>query len=138
MKKLFLAIACLYLVPLCMHAQGKDYKVAFDITSADTADQQKVLRWAAAIAKDYPESQVEIVFYGKSLNLVTKNKSVNEPAVAKLAAGKNVTFSVCQVAMKKHDVLAENLIPGVRTVADGIYELVKRQQEGWGYIKVTD
>jgi intracellular sulfur oxidation DsrE/DsrF family protein len=72
------------------------------------------------------------------LDLVTKNKSVNEPTVAKLAAGKNVTFSVCEVAMKKHNVEAGNLIPGVTTVPDGLYELVKKQQAGWGYIKVTD
>jgi len=138
MKKLIMVVGLLYLLPYCVHAQGKDYKVVFDITSSDTADQQKVLRWAEAIAKDYPESQVEIVFYGKSLNLVTKNKSVNEATVTKLAASKNVTFSVCQVAMKKHNVVAENLLPGVQTVPDGIYEIVKKEQQGWGYIKVTD
>ena len=138
MKKFFLAVICLYLLPIYIHAQGKDYKVVFDITTQDTANQQKVLRWAAAIAKDYPESQVEIVFYGHSLDLVTKNKSVNEATVAKLAASKNVTFSVCQVAMKKHNVEAGSLIPGVTTVPDGIYEIVKKEQAGWGYIKVTD
>ena len=28
------------------------------------------------------------------------------------------------------------LLPGVQTVPDGIYEIVSKQQEHWGYIKV--
>ena len=29
------------------------------------------------------------------------------------------------------------LLTGVQIVPDGIYEIVSKQQEGWGYIKVS-
>jgi intracellular sulfur oxidation DsrE/DsrF family protein len=37
--------------------------------------------------------------------------------------------------MKRHKVDVSQLIPGVTTVPDGILEIIKRQSEGWGYIK---
>ena len=55
--------------------------------------------------------------------------------VAKLAANKNVSFKVCSVAMKAHNVDKSQLIPGVETVPDGIYEIVTKEKEGWAYIK---
>jgi intracellular sulfur oxidation DsrE/DsrF family protein len=30
------------------------------------------------------------------------------------------------------------LLPGVKTVPDAIYELISKQAEGFGYIKVTN
>jgi len=41
------------------------------------------------------------------------------------------------VAMKANNVEVNQLVPGVQIVADGIYEILSRQREGWGYIKVS-
>jgi hypothetical protein len=49
----------------------------------------------------------------------------------------NVSFKVCAIAMKNNNISKSQLLPGVQTVPDGIYELVSKQQEHWGYIKVT-
>ena len=57
--------------------------------------------------------------------------------IEKLAANKNVTFRVCAVAMKAHNVERSELLAGVETVPDGIYEIITRQHQGWGYIKVS-
>jgi hypothetical protein len=48
----------------------------------------------------------------------------------------NTTFAVCEVAMKNNKVERNQLFPGVKTVPDGIYEIITKQREGWGYIKV--
>jgi intracellular sulfur oxidation DsrE/DsrF family protein len=48
----------------------------------------------------------------------------------------NVTFKVCAVALRNNSVDTSQLLPGVETVPDGIYEIVSKQQDGWGYIKV--
>ena len=48
----------------------------------------------------------------------------------------NVTFIVCAIAMKNNNIDKSQLLPGVQTVPDGIYELVAKQQDHWGYIKV--
>ena len=38
--------------------------------------------------------------------------------------------------MKHHGVKETDLLPNIGIVPDGIYELVVKQSEGWGYIKV--
>jgi intracellular sulfur oxidation DsrE/DsrF family protein len=48
----------------------------------------------------------------------------------------NVTFKVCEIAMKNNQLDKSQFFPGVQTVPDGIHELVSKQQANWGYIKV--
>ena len=47
-----------------------------------------------------------------------------------------VSFRVCAIALKNNNVDKSQLLPGVQTVPDGIHEIVMKQQENWGYIKV--
>ena len=39
--------------------------------------------------------------------------------------------------MKANNVDITQLVSGVQTVPDGIYEIISKQREGWGYIKVS-
>jgi hypothetical protein len=39
--------------------------------------------------------------------------------------------------MKSQKVDVSQLLPGVQTVPDGIYEIITKQKEGWGYIKAS-
>ena len=38
---------------------------------------------------------------------------------------------------KRYNVDKSQLLPGVEIVDDGIFEIISKQQEGWGYIKVA-
>ncbi len=69
--------------------------------------------------------------------MVLKDKSVVADDIQKLAANKNVSFKVCAFTLKRHNVDVSQLLPGVGTVPDGIYEIITRQREGWVYIKVA-
>jgi len=71
------------------------------------------------------------------LPLAVKDKSAVADAVTSLAANKNVSFKVCAVAMQNQKIDKSQLLPGVQTVPDGIYEIISKQREGWGYIKVA-
>ena len=118
-------------------AQSVPYNVVFDITSKDTVVHQMVVRWVKGILASYPEANIEVVFYAKSLDMVTSGKSVVADDVIKLATLKNVSFKVCEGAMKNNSVDKSQLLPGVATVPDGIYEIILRQHDGWGYIKAS-
>ena len=50
---------------------------------------------------------------------------------------KNVSVNVCAIAMKRHNLDKSQLLPGVGVVPDGIYEIISKQKEGWGYIKAA-
>lgn len=121
-----------------LFAQNKPYNVVFDITTSDADVHARVVRWINAINEADPNAKVVVVFYGKSLNMVTKEKSSVADGMQKIIAEKKATFSVCEVAMKVHNINNADLLPGVQTVPDGIYELVKKQAEGYGYIKVVN
>jgi intracellular sulfur oxidation DsrE/DsrF family protein len=118
-------------------AQKVPYNVVFDVTSSDTLVHQMVMRWVKEISEADPNANIEVVFYAKSLGMVTKDKSVVAPDVMKFAAMKNVKFNVCQVAMKNNNIDKSMLLDGVGTVPDGIYEIISKQHDGWGYIKAA-
>ena len=77
------------------------------------------------------------MIYGQGLDLVTNNGTAQQNALAKLIAEKGVSVKVCAATMKRNNLDKSRLVPGVDTVPDGIYEIITRQQEGWGYIKVA-
>jgi uncharacterized protein len=135
MNKILLLALCTICSTL-VYAQ-KDYKVVFDVTSRDSVDHKNVIRWVKEITEAEPTSQVEVVFYGKSLDMVTNGRSTVSNDLMNLAQKKNVSFRVCQQAMKNNGVANSDLIAGVGTVPDGIYEIITKQRQGWGYIKAS-
>ena len=136
MKKIILSLFLLVLSNN-LFAQKAPYNVVFDVTSSDTIVHQMVIRWINEIVKADPNAKVEIVYYAKSLGMVTQDKSVVAADVMKFASSKNVQFKVCEVAMKNNNVEKSQLLSGVQTVPDGIYEIISKQHEGWGYIKAA-
>ena len=107
------------------------------MSSKDTVNQQSLIRQIGLIRKASPNAKLEVVIYGQGLDLVVKGKTAQESAIQKLLADKNTSFKVCAMTMERGNVDKSQLIPGVETVPDGIYEIVSRQQEGWGYIKIA-
>lgn len=134
MKRIFFFLL-IALATLTAAAQ-KDYKVVFDLTSPDTTVQKNLLRWANGISQE-PGSEVEVVLYGKSLSMVVKDRSTMATQIKDLVAKNNVSIRVCEQAMKHNNISKDQLLPGVGTVPDGIYEIIKKQREGFGYIKAV-
>ena len=137
MKKHIVLTTLLLLLLHFSEAQTKDYKVVFDLTSNDTTDHKTVIRWLNGISQSNADARLEVVFYGQSLGMVTKDKSTVAEEVKKLAANKNISFKVCEAAMKRQNIDKSQLLPGIETVPDGIYEIMLKQNEGWGYIKAA-
>jgi len=135
-RKLFfiLFLFALYNVSI---AQSAPYQVVIDVTSSDTLVHKMVIRWLNEITSSNPNAQVEVVLFAKSLDMITKGKSVVSDDVMKYANAGNTSFKVCAMAMKNNGIEQRQLIPGVQTVPDGIYEIISRQHDGWGYIKAA-
>lgn len=120
-----------------LHAQDKPYRVVFDLTSRDSLDQKAVLRWIKEVSAVAPGAEMEVVMYGKGFELVMPEKSPFLADVNSAMKNPNVTFKVCEIAMKNNKLEKSQLLKEVQTVPDGIHELVSKQQQGWGYIKVV-
>jgi intracellular sulfur oxidation DsrE/DsrF family protein len=118
-------------------AQASSYKVVFDLISKDSLDQKAVMRWIKEITTANPKAELEVVMYGKGYELVMPEKSSFVTEVKESLTNPNISFKVCQVAMKNNKIDKSQLLPGVQTVPDGIYEIISKQHEQWGYIKVV-
>lgn len=119
-----------------VRAEKQPYRVAFDLTSRDTLDQKAVLRWLKEVGTSSPNAQMEVVMYGKGFELVMPERSAFVADVNQAMKNPNVSFKVCAIALKNNNVVQSQLLPQVEVVPDGIYELVAKQQDHWGYIKV--
>lgn len=120
-----------------LFAQSKPYNVVFDLTSKDSSDHKSLIRWINGISKSNADAKLEVVLYGQGLDMVIKDKSVVSEDLNKLLVNKTVTLKVCGAAMKRQNIDKSQLLPGVEIVPDGIYEIITKQGEGWGYIKVS-
>ena len=116
--------------------QPEPYKVVFDLTSSDPLDQRAVIRWINEISGVNPKTEMEVVMYGRGLDLVVSGKTTMAPDVAAAMRAANAKFVACAIAMKNQQVDKSQLLPNVQIVPDGIGEIVAKQRAGWGYIKV--
>jgi intracellular sulfur oxidation DsrE/DsrF family protein len=136
MKRILFVGLFALLSPGVVQAQNHPYRVVFDLTSRDSLDQKAVLRWLREVGTSSPKAQMEVVMYAKGFELVMPERSAYLADVKEAMKNPNVTFKVCAIALKNNNVDKSQLLPGVGVVPDGIYELVLKQQDHWGYIKV--
>jgi uncharacterized protein len=136
MKKNLLLISAIMLMSAFANAQVNNYKVVFDMSSKDTINQMAIVREIGLITGASPDAKLEVVIYGQGLDLAVKDRSPQQAAVEKLIADNKASFKVCAMTMKRNNIDKSQLVPGVEVVPDGIYEIISKQQQGWGYIKV--
>jgi intracellular sulfur oxidation DsrE/DsrF family protein len=136
MRRILLVAFLMLLTVGFARSQRQPYRVAFDLTSRDTLEQKAVLRWLREVGTSSPDAQMEVVMYGKGFELVMPDRSSYIEDVKGAMKNPNVTFKVCAIALRNNNVDKTQLLPGVQVVPDGIYELISKQQDHWGYIKV--
>ena len=78
-------------------------------------------------------SEVEVVFYGPGLLMLTKTSTAYEEPLKQLS-DRGVRLLACQNAMKTRNVKTEDLFPFAGQVDSGISEIVRKQEAGWAYI----
>ena len=120
---------------LAVVAQEHPVKIVFDVTSNNAKVHGSAMRHVKAMAAAYPESKFEVVVYSGAIDMVLKDKSSVAADMEALAKNENVSFVVCEGTMARDHITHDQLITGVTSVPDGILEIIKRQSEGWGYIK---
>ncbi|MEY2527829.1 MAG: uncharacterized protein QOE73_2600 [Verrucomicrobiota bacterium] len=137
MRRFVLAGLFALLTPGFVQAQKHPYRVVFDLTSRDTLEQKAVLRWVKEVSNASSAAQIEVDMYAKGFDLDMPERSAYIAEVKDAMKNPNVAFRVCAIALKNNGVDKSQLLAGVQTVPDGIYEIVSKQQDNWGYIKVV-
>lgn len=78
-------------------------------------------------------AQIELVAYGPGIEMLKKDSPVAKRLAELMAKG--VRVAACQNSMRAWHLDASDLAPGVSPVPSGVVELMKRQHEGYAYIR---
>lgn len=113
----------------------KKYKVLFHLDAPKEEKHISILRNIENLIADLGEKsvEVELVVHGKAMPLFQKTTS-QEKKLAELAS-KGVILAACQNTMKSMGLKKTDLIKQAEVVSSGIGELVRKQADGWLYIR---
>ena len=76
---------------------------------------------------------IEIVVLGPAIHILLKDSPV-APDLTRLHAS-GVTIDACRAAIRRAGFAPGAVLPFVRYVRAGIAEVVRREREGWAYIR---
>ena len=111
-------------------------KVVLSLSERDPARINEVLSNIGNIQKYYGADYVRIalVAYGPGIRAVLTSDSSVKPRIAGLVAI-GVEVLACGATLESLRKNADDVLPGVRVVPNGIPELVERQLAGWIYVR---
>jgi len=111
-----------------------EHRIVFQLTSADTNVHKMLVRQLGNVLAAAPNSKIEVVCHGPGIAMLTTKQTIVHPKVSELK-GKGIDFVVCENTLKEKKVTKEEIIPEAAFVKAGIIEIVKKQEEGWSYIR---
>ncbi len=112
-----------------------NHHVVFQISNGSAPEQQLVLANAANVLKYFGPTkvQIEVVAFGPGLRLLLKN-NVHSKMIQSLHA-EGVEFAACHNTMMKLHLTKADLNPVSHVVPGGVIEIMRRESEGWNYIR---
>jgi hypothetical protein len=125
------------LLPLAATAQdtAKKTRVVVQISEADPARWNLVLNNVRNLQEDLGAANVtiEVVAYGPGIGMLKLDSVANSRVSDALKAG--VQVAACENTMRNQKLVRADMHPNVGYVPAGVVEIVRRQQEGWAYLR---
>lgn len=109
-------------------------KAVIHINFGTVERQESGLRNVENILKEVPEAQIAVVCHSSGISLLLKDQTAHADQVRSLAE-KGVQFLACQNTLKRKNLAETELLPGVTTVPSGAVEILRKQQQGFGYFR---
>ena len=131
------ALAAALVTPpgIALAQADKPHKVIFQVSDADPGKWNLALNNARNVLTDLGADKVaiEIVAYGPGIGMLKMDSTVG-PRVAD-AMSKGVSIVACENTMKNTKLTREDMLPKIGYVDAGVVELMRRQKEGFAYIR---
>ena len=110
-------------------------RVVFQVSDADPAKWNLALNNARNVQADLGKDnvQIEIVAYGPGLGMLKAESKVADRLAQ--ALDDNVGLLACENTMTNTKVSRDEMYGGIAYVKAGVTHIMKRQQEGWAYIR---
>ena len=135
MKNYLFLLAVALIFSTDINAQKKQHKIIFDISSSDTADHSTVIRQVNNVLKASPQTKIEVVFHGKAVYALVKEKTTLNDKIDELINKKNVVIAACNNSLIRLNISKNELLSSAIVVPVAMLELMDKQEKGWSYIK---
>ena len=112
------------------------HRVVIEVNVSGTIPYGVVLNNATNLRKAFaPEPvKIEVVCHGAGLDLLLRRRNPLAPRVSALANA-GVAFAACGNTVRGRHLSKASLLPFVKVVPSGVAEVVRRQEQGWSYLK---
>ncbi len=107
-------------------------RVVVQVSDINNIDQ--TLTSCNNLINEIPEAEVEVVFHQSAINAVIRDSSVESRIRDLMRRG--VAIVACRNSMRSRNITEDRLIDGVKIVNAGVAEIVRKQAEGWVYLKL--
>lgn len=110
-------------------------KVIFQVSDSDPAKWNLALNNARNVQQDLGEKNVdiEIVAYGPGIGMLKMDSAVGTGVSEAMATGIKVV--ACENTMHNQKIGREDMLSTIGYVKAGVVELMRKQQQGWAYIR---
>jgi intracellular sulfur oxidation DsrE/DsrF family protein len=121
--------------PALGQAAPAKQKVVFQVSDADPQKWNLALNNAYNVGLEFGEDgvEMEIVAYGPGIALLKAGSPIAARVTEALKRGVKVV--ACENTMKAQKLVYADMLPDIGFVPSGVVELMKRQREGYAYIR---
>ena len=116
-------------------AQTKPNRLVVQVSDNDPAKWGLALNNAYNVQQDLGADsvEVEIVVYGPGISMLKGGSPVAERVASAMKSGIHVV--ACENTMTNQKLTKADMQPNIGYVQAGVTQLMKRQQQGWAYIR---
>ena len=136
MRRSFL-VALVAAMPLFSIAQQVPVltRVVVQVSEADPARWNLVLNNVANLQDELGADKVtiEIVAYGPGIGMLKFDAATNSRVSDALKSG--IAVRACENTMRNQKLVRADMHPGISYVPAGVVQIIRRQQEGWAYLR---
>ncbi|MDP2818128.1 MAG: DsrE family protein [Polaromonas sp.] len=113
----------------------KRHKLVIQVSDNDPAKWNLALNNAKNVQDDVGAANVDIaiVVYGPGIGML----KLESPSGARVADAMkaNVRVIACENTMRTQKITKEDMLPAISYVPAGVTEIMKKQGEGWAYVR---
>jgi intracellular sulfur oxidation DsrE/DsrF family protein len=115
---------------------AQKHRVVFQVVSEGDEQWDAVLGNVENLRTAFgaANTEVAVIAHGKGLGMLIAADNKHAERMRKLADS-GVAFVACENTMRKKNVAKGQLLPFATTVDSGVAEVVRKQEQGWAYIK---
>ena len=136
-RRTFVGAAALvaFALPAAAHSQPAKNRALFQVTDNDPARWNMILNNMTNLREGVGSegAEIELVAYGPGLLMLKADSPVRQRVAEALKSG--VRINACQNTMQGMKLVPADMLPEIGYVPSGVVEVMRKQQQGWAYIR---